>query len=137
MILNVVGSILINAGTNLLKLSLKIKDEGHSQGSLYAPAKCFGPVLFVLGSITNFVSFSLAAQSLLASLGGVQFVANCIFGKIILGETVTIRHLIASIILVAGVVIAVSFSNHDSTLYTLEDIKQLYDIEYAWFMLGI
>ncbi len=136
-VLNLVGSVTVNAGTNLLKLSLKIKEEGYLCRFRYAQTRCVGGVLFVLGSLTNFVSFGLAAQSLLASLGGVQFVANCVFGKFILDETVTTRHLIASLILVAGVVIAVSFSNHDSTRYSLEDIIGFYDADYAWFMFGI
>ena len=138
-ILNIAGSISVNAGTNLLKLSLKLQDEiaNDSSKSIHAPSRVLGATLFVIGSLTNFVSFGLAAQSLLASLGGVQFVANIVFGKVILNETVTSRHLIASIILVAGVVIAVSFSNHESTMYALEEIVGLYDLDYAIFMVGI
>lgn len=41
-----------------------------------------GAMLLVIGSLVNFVSFAFAPQSLLASLGSVQFVSNVIFGKV-------------------------------------------------------
>ena len=36
----------------------------------------------VAGSLVNFASFGFAPQSLLASLGSVQFISNVIFGKV-------------------------------------------------------
>ena len=44
--------------------------------------KRVGAFLFMIGGVLNFVSFSYAAQSLLASLGSVQFVSNVVFGKV-------------------------------------------------------
>lgn len=41
-----------------------------------------GAVLLVVGSLVNFASFGFAPQSLLASLGSVQFVSNIVFGKV-------------------------------------------------------
>lgn len=41
-----------------------------------------GAMLLVLGSLVNFASFGFAPQSLLASLGSVQFVSNVVFGKV-------------------------------------------------------
>lgn len=41
-----------------------------------------GAVLLVMGSLVNFASFGFAPQSLLASLGSVQFVSNVVFGKV-------------------------------------------------------
>ena len=43
---------------------------------------CAGAVLLVVGSLVNFASFGFAPQSLLASLGSVQFVSNVVFGKV-------------------------------------------------------
>lgn len=43
---------------------------------------CCGAVLLVVGSLVNFASFGFAPQSLLASLGSVQFVSNVVFGKV-------------------------------------------------------
>lgn len=41
-----------------------------------------GAVMLVAGSLVNFASFGFAPQSLLSSLGSVQFVSNVIFGKV-------------------------------------------------------
>lgn len=41
-----------------------------------------GAFLLVAGSLVNFASFGFAPQSLLASLGSVQFISNVIFGKV-------------------------------------------------------
>lgn len=41
-----------------------------------------GATLLGIGSLVNFASFGFAPQSLLASLGSVQFVSNVVFGKV-------------------------------------------------------
>ncbi len=43
-----------------------------------------GGISFLFGTIINFFSMGFAPQSLLSSLGSVQFISNCIFGKLIL-----------------------------------------------------
>ena len=48
-----------------------------------------GTIIFVSGSLLNFVAFAYAAQSMLASLESVQFVTNLLFGKFLLGAHVT------------------------------------------------
>ena len=45
-----------------------------------------GTVMFITGSLLTFVSFGFAAQSLLASLEGVQFVSNVFFARFIRGR---------------------------------------------------
>ncbi len=43
-----------------------------------------GGGFFLLGTVINFFSMGYAPQSLLSSLGSVQFVSNCVFAKLIL-----------------------------------------------------
>ncbi len=43
-----------------------------------------GGVSFLLGTIINFFSMGYAPQSLLSGLGSVQFLSNCVFGKLLL-----------------------------------------------------
>jgi len=112
-ILNIIGSISINCGTNLMKFGhdedkrelLKVEEEeenlsprdddtlssvNESMEDNVKKSKVWyvGIWLFVTGSVINFVSYAFAGQSLLASLGTVQFVSNVFFGKFILGEEV-------------------------------------------------
>ena len=125
-VINLVGSISINAGTNVLKLSLNLKKERIGYLGMY---------YFVVGSLLNFCSFGMAAQSLLAALGGVQFVANCCFGVIILNEKLTGMHLCACTILAIGVALVVAFADHETKTFTLQDIKNFYDN--SWFVFCI
>jgi DNA-binding ferritin-like protein (Dps family) len=57
-----------------------------------------GMTFFALGSIINFVSLGLAAQSMLAVLGGVQFISNIFFAQWLLKEKITIRRLWATLV---------------------------------------
>eukprot|EP00898_Chlorokybus_atmophyticus_P006832 jgi/Chlat1/714/Chrsp104S01198 len=116
-VLNLIGSICINFGTNLIKL-------GHNQRDAYIPPAStspddteddflrrlkpvvkpsihafvvwrFGLVAFIFGNVLNFVSFGYAAQSLLAALGSVQFVSNVVFASVVLKERITFRYVAA------------------------------------------
>lgn len=60
------------------------------------PTWIIGLVMFIVGNCLNFASFAFAAQSLLASLGAIQFVSNVIFARFVLGERITWRILLAT-----------------------------------------
>ena len=71
--INVAGNVLINLGTNIVKLghnrdqlAIRLGTSTRGRGCLLRGC---GWALFALGSVMNFVSFSFAAQSLLAALG--------------------------------------------------------------------
>lgn len=68
-----------------------------------------GSTIFVLGSLTNFVSFGYAAQSLLASLQSVQFVSNMVFAKIVHKEHISRIMYMATGFIVAGNILVVIF----------------------------
>lgn len=163
-ILNVCGSVLVNLAANLLKLSHNVDESdkispskqdsmpgitdalNHGvlrqycfcpQGAFTFSSKHYwrlGAFLFAAGSIINFFSLSMAAQSLLATLGGVQFVSNIFFAGCILGEKVTKRGLIATGVIVLGLMLAVSFSDHKSTRYSASGLIALYDRTYITFI---
>eukprot|EP00814_Leptocylindrus_danicus_P016847 CAMPEP_0116027404 /NCGR_PEP_ID=MMETSP0321-20121206/14621_1 /TAXON_ID=163516 /ORGANISM="Leptocylindrus danicus var. danicus, Strain B650" /LENGTH=365 /DNA_ID=CAMNT_0003500777 /DNA_START=156 /DNA_END=1253 /DNA_ORIENTATION=+ len=157
--MNLIGSICINGGTNLMKLGhtkevhLSITGDdsssGCKRGEQLTSAKqkkgkiwyC-GSIFFVIGNILNFISFSFAPQSLLAALGSAQFVSNVFFGKIILGEIVTKKTIIATITIILGNALVVySFSRGDdnstTTDLTANDILANFDQTYAYFVLGL
>eukprot|EP00002_Diphylleia_rotans_P000145 TRINITY_DN10083_c0_g1_i1.p1 TRINITY_DN10083_c0_g1~~TRINITY_DN10083_c0_g1_i1.p1 ORF type:complete len:510 (+),score=128.79 TRINITY_DN10083_c0_g1_i1:55-1584(+) len=115
--LNICGSVIINLGTNIIKLSHNKK----SRTLWWA-----GMGTFAAGNIANFSSFSFAAQSLLAALGSVQFVTNLILATIFLGEKVTTRIIIGTVAIVIGNILAVAFGNRDSEQYTASELMDLY-----------
>ena len=59
-------------------------DEAAKASKLSSRLWCSGASSLAFGSVLNFVSMGFAPQSLLASLGSVQFVSNVVFGKLIL-----------------------------------------------------
>ncbi|GLJ46134.1 hypothetical protein SUGI_0971880 [Cryptomeria japonica] len=137
-VINLLGSIGINFGTNLLK-------HGHNQRErlallettefggkaefkpiIYFQSWRVGLLIFALGNCLNFISFGYAAQSLLAALGSVQFISNVAFAYIVLKEKVTGRVLLATVLIVFGNIFLVAFGNHQSPVYTPEQLMEKY-----------
>ncbi|KAJ4790864.1 magnesium transporter NIPA (DUF803) [Rhynchospora pubera] len=137
-LINIVGSIAINFGTNLLKLGHDQREKFSSQsiddgnGKLASkPIMHFqtwriGILFFALGNCLNFISFGYAAQSLLAALGSIQFVSNIAFAYFVLNKTVSINVMVATTFIVCGNIFLVSFGNHQSPVYTPEQLLAKY-----------
>jgi len=122
--LNVIGSVLVNMGTNFFKASIdEAKSTKHYHG--------MGIAFFSLGSFANFISFAYASQTALAALGGVQFVSNLACGHFILREEVSRQHIVAVLILVVGVFISVCNASAESSgMLDPQAILSLYDATY-------
>ncbi|TKY46237.1 magnesium transporter NIPA8 [Spatholobus suberectus] len=147
--INLFGSIAINFGTNLLKLGHNER-ERHLLGSdgvngkmtlkpiIYFQSWRIGIVFFFLGNCLNFISFGYAAQSLLAALGSVQFVSNIAFAYFVLNKMVTIKVLVATAFIVLGNVFLVAFGNHQSPVYTPEQLTEKYtNIAFLLYLLAL
>uniref|UniRef100_A0A2P2M6I9 Probable magnesium transporter n=1 Tax=Rhizophora mucronata TaxID=61149 RepID=A0A2P2M6I9_RHIMU len=136
--INLVGSIAINFGTNLLKLGHNERErysvpenEGTTGKVPLRPIIHFqtwrlGILFFFLGNCLNFISFGYAAQSLLASLGSIQFVSNIAFVYFVLNKMVTVKVLVATAFIVLGNIFLVAFGNHQSPVYTPEQLAEKY-----------
>ncbi|KAK4774546.1 hypothetical protein SAY86_009481 [Trapa natans] len=137
-LINLIGSIAINFGTNLLKLGHNERERHSSQELGGASGKLplkpiihfhtwrVGIVIFLLGNSLNFISFGYAAQSLLAALGSIQFVSNIAFAYFVLNKMVTVKVLTATTFIVLGNVFLVAFGNHQSPVYTPEQLAEKY-----------
>ncbi|KAL5581493.1 hypothetical protein UlMin_013935 [Ulmus minor] len=140
--INLFGSIAINFGTNLLKLGHNER-ERQSEGTngklplkpiIYFQSWRVGISIFLLGNCLNFVSFGYAAQSLLAALGSVQFVSNIAFAYFVLNKRVTVKVMVATAFIVLGNVFLVAFGNHQSPVYTPEQLVEKYsDITFLFY----
>ncbi|XP_051140891.1 probable magnesium transporter NIPA8 isoform X2 [Andrographis paniculata] len=136
--INLFGSIAINFGTNLLKLGHDererysvVSHEAVHGKALMKPIIYFqtwriGILFFILGNCLNFISFGYAAQSLLAALGSIQFVSNIAFAYFVLNKTVTVNVLVATAFIVLGNIFLVAFGNHQSPVYTPEQLAEKY-----------
>lgn len=137
-VINLFGSIAINFGTNLLKLGhnererhAMLESDGANGKHTLKPIIYFqtwrvGIVFFLLGNCLNFISFGYAAQSLLAALGSIQFVSNIAFAYFVLNKRVTVKVMVATAFIVLGNVFLVAFGNHQSPVYTPEQLAEKY-----------
>ncbi|CAL5185509.1 unnamed protein product [Lathyrus oleraceus] len=147
--INLFGSLAINFGTNLLKLGhnererhLLGSDGVHGKGTLkpiiYFQSWRIGILFFFLGNCLNFISFGYAAQSLLAALGSVQFVSNLAFAYFVLNKVVTVKVLVATAFIVLGNVFLVAFGNHQSPVYTPEQLTEKYtNVAFLLYLLAL
>jgi hypothetical protein len=161
MTLNIFGSVTVNFGTNLMKSAHNLFEESEgdmdecgsgndsvqnsggksnktnkTKDSMFNSRNIWalGLTIFSVGCLVNFASFAFAAQSLLAALGTVQFVSNVFFAKFVLGEVLTVRIVVATCIIVSGLLLAILFSNHASDTYTSTDLLELYTPGYFLFL---
>ncbi|KAK4367318.1 hypothetical protein RND71_011110 [Anisodus tanguticus] len=137
-VINLFGSIAINFGTNLLKLGHDEREKHSVLGNegtnvkattkpiIYFPTWRVGILFFAIGNSLNFISFGYAAQSLLAALGSIQFVSNIAFAYFVLNKTVTVNVLVATAFIVLGNIFLVAFGNHQSPVYTPEQLAEKY-----------
>jgi len=141
--LNLIGSIVLNVGTNFMKFGFIIKKQLEARVGSAPSAESkvptpkiwyIGVFLMVFGGILVFGSLGFAPQSLLAPLGSIQFVSNVIMGRFLLKETVTRRTIIATVLLMLGSALAVVFGDHEEQSYTLSDLEGLYTVGYVIFL---
>lgn len=85
-----------------------------------------GITIFAIGNLLVFASFGFGAQSLLASMGSVQFLSNICFVKYVHRLRITTRMVIATILIILGNVMVVIFSEHSAVLFTSDQMMRLY-----------
>ncbi|CAD7699807.1 unnamed protein product [Ostreobium quekettii] len=141
--INLVGSVLINLGTNVMKLGHNRKAALKARTGKTVAIRKFsewrlGVAIFAIGNLANFVSLGYAAQSLLAGLGAVQFLTNVAFASLVLNEKVTPTILVATGCIVLGCVLLVSFGSHESKQFSVQELMELYTrpvyVSYLIFM---
>ncbi|KAL2939506.1 putative magnesium transporter NIPA8 [Bienertia sinuspersici] len=147
--INLFGSIAINFGTNLLKLGhtererfmLENKDTNGKvvlKSITNFQTWRVGILFFAFGNCLNFISFGYAAQSLLAALGSVQFVSNIAFAYFVLSKKISVKVLVATAFIVLGNVFLVAFGNHQSPVYTPEQLAEKYsNITFLFYCLTL
>ncbi|ERN06357.1 hypothetical protein AMTR_s00016p00244190 [Amborella trichopoda] len=80
----------------------------------------------------------LATQSLLAALGSVQFVSNVAFAYFVLDTKVTTKVMLATVFIVLGNIFLVAFGNHQSPVYTPEQLVEKFsNLIFLLYCLGL
>jgi hypothetical protein len=94
-----------------------------------------GAACFAMGNILNFVSFSMAPQSLLAAVSSWQFVSNLFFARFLLAERVRHDTILATIAMMGGVFIILRFVSAAPEAKSRADLVDRYaDPQYLAFL---
>jgi hypothetical protein len=126
-ILGVIGAL---AGTFLSTLGLgfqkltheRLKAEGKEiENYCHHPIWVLGISCLVIDAILDLWTFGLAPASLLAPLSSMGIVWNTVTSPCLLGEKITTRGMVGSLVIMAGSVCATIFSQHETPGYTLDD----------------
>jgi len=129
------GNVAINIGMNLIKIGQSAEDSEvetwrrrkSSPGKASPATLLLGWVLFILGNGINFTALSMAPQTLLASLGGLQFIANLIFLGCYLGEPVTARNLCGTFLVILGnTIIICGYNPKTSGAFTIAELHRFF-----------
>lgn len=159
-VFGLLGSIAINTGNNLQSLGIRqleekqLKHKGNKalrdrqdadDGGEVELNACSsrtwvtGTTIFLTGSLLNFASYGLAAQSVLACLEAIQFVTNIAFGKFMLQKRITKRMYVGTAMIVSGTVMAVLFGSKCEYKGSAKSLIALYEnpvyIAYLVFIL--
>lgn len=78
--------------------------------------------LVTIASLLDFIALIFAAQSIVAPLGSLTLVSNTVFAPLILGETVNRRDFAATICIMIGSILSISFADHEDSIYTLAEL---------------
>lgn len=85
-----------------------------------------GFALYVSGQLSNGAALAYGDQSMLAALGAFSLVVNTLLSPCMLGEILSKRHVLCTLVIVAGVSVVVVFSSKKDTNYTLESLLDLF-----------
>lgn len=132
-IMSIFSSIASNLGVNIQKYSM-IKEfkkmdadpDYRERAYIFQRIWLFGLVLVIGGSLGDFAALGFAAQTLATPVGGFTMVANVFFAHFFLKERLTLRDIIATVLVVVGVVAVAASADKSEKTYTLECLLLLY-----------
>jgi|EP01047_Picozoa_sp_COSAG01_P030182 drug/metabolite transporter (DMT)-like permease len=144
-VLSVVSSVVSNLGVNTQKLSLmreaKRKKGAPDRSYFRQPLWLVGLLMVFTGSLGDFAALGFAAQSLVTPVGAVTMVANLFFASMWLGETLSGKDMVGTVLILIGAVLAGAFADKSDQCYTLDELVNLYAepafVVYVLAVLGV
>ena len=114
---------------NLIQYS-HLKSAQHKEQSIKSPKAtiifCVAWLIFVGGNLLNFISFSYAAQTVLSSLGSVQFIANILFIYLLFRIKPTKMQIIGTVFIISGNICIVTVANKSTHKFDSSQLISLF-----------
>ena len=121
-----IGTFLSTLGLGLQKMTHeKLKAEGKEiENYCNHPLWLLGIGCLVVDAVLDVWTFGLAPASLLAPMASMVLVWNVVTSPCLVGEQLTKRGLVGTVIIISGSICATIFSQHDTPSYSLEDFGE-------------
>jgi len=140
-VISIAGSCASNGGVNLQKMSImREMNKARSEQRPYVlqPLWLIGLLGVIFGAIADFGALAFAAQSLLTPVGGFTVVANCWFARICLGERMSRKDGIATLLITIGIIMIATSGDKGDTCYTLQQLVTLYgEPSFVGYIIGV
>eukprot|EP00744_Colponema_vietnamica_P007856 GILI01011260.1.p1 GENE.GILI01011260.1~~GILI01011260.1.p1 ORF type:complete len:505 (-),score=119.57 GILI01011260.1:388-1902(-) len=120
----IVSNLIITFGLNLIKLSRRQKQFKVANPTTIKAVWYVGTLLFTFGNIFQFFGLGLASMTLVACTGNLSVVGNIFFSVVILREPLTVGVSLSGLLVLAGFIVSVIYSDLESSSYTWNDILQ-------------
>lgn len=143
--LSIAASICSNMGMNVQKFSMikegkasRVDREYEERAYIFQPYWVIGLGMVIFGALGDFIALGFAAQSLTTPVGGLTMVANIMFAHMWLGEALSRMDIVATCIILCGVVTVAISADKTEKFYTLQCLLDAYleteFLVYAFFM---
>lgn len=128
-----VGVVLALCGNILISVSLNIQKYTHNLNHIASggevaytdiPLWWTGMGLMVVGETGNFLAYAYAPATLVAPLGAVTVVSNCIIAHYVLKESVRKRNIFGVVLALIGAVFIVTYAPDSQKQLTMELLEQ-------------
>ena len=121
-----IGTFLSTLGLGLQKLTHEnLKAEGREiENYCHHPLWLLGIGCLVVDAVLDVWTFGLAPASLLAPMASMVLVWNVLTSPCLVGEQLTKRGLVGTLVIISGSICATIFSQHDTPSYTLADFGE-------------
>ena len=139
-ILALSGNVIISASLNIQKYTHNLNQASSGGAVAYTdiPLWWAGMGLMVLGETGNFLAYAYAPATLVAPLGAVTVVSNCIIAHYVLRERVCKRNMAGVVLAIIGAVFIVIYAPDSQKQLTMDLLEQyMMESSFIVFILGI
>ena len=106
------GNVLISVSLNTQKYAHNLNevDSGGARSYFELPMWWLGMTLMTLGETGNFLAYAYAPATLVAPLGAITVISNCILAHYVLKEEINKRNVLGVVLAIVGAVFIVTYA---------------------------
>lgn len=106
------GNVLISVSLNTQKYAHNMNevDSGGARSYVELPMWWLGMILMTLGETGNFLAYAYAPATLVAPLGAITVISNCILAHYVLREEINRRNVLGVVLAIVGAVFIVTYA---------------------------